>query len=66
MFAALGREPGIEYIDMPPEIRPNYQYFTQAEMGRLRAAGYTAPFTPLETAVADYVKRYLAAADRYR
>lgn len=66
MFAALGREPAIDYIDMPPEIRPNYQYFTQAEVGRLRAAGYTAPFTQLNVAVADYVKRYLAAADRYR
>ena len=43
MFAALGRQPAIEYIDMPPAIRDSYQYFTQADMGNLRAAGYNAP-----------------------
>ena len=42
MFAALGREPAIEYIDMPAEIRDSYQYFTQAETGNLRRAGYNA------------------------
>ena len=66
MFAALGREPAIDYVDMPPEIRPNYQYFTQAEMDNLRAAGFTAPFTSLEAAVTDYVTRYLMQSDRYR
>jgi ADP-L-glycero-D-manno-heptose 6-epimerase len=63
--AACGRPPIIEYVDMPPAIRPNYQYFTEARMAKLREAGYGAPFTPLEQAVRDYVTRYLAAADPY-
>ena len=66
MFAALGRPPAIDYVAMPPEIRPNYQYFTQAETDRLRAAGFAAQFTPLEAAVTDYVTRYLMQSDRYR
>jgi ADP-L-glycero-D-manno-heptose 6-epimerase len=66
MFAALGREPRIEYIDMPREIRDSYQYFTQAETGNLRRAGYNAAFTPLEDAVRHYVTTYLDRADRYR
>jgi len=66
MFKALGRPPAIGYVDMPPEIRPNYQYFTQANTDNLRAAGFAGQFTPLETAVADYVTRYLAQSDRYR
>ena len=66
MFKALGRPPAIEYIDMPPQIRPNYQYFTQAVTDNLRAAGFAGQFTPLEAAVADYVTGHLAQADRYR
>lgn len=66
MFAALGRAPNIEYIEMPEQIRGSYQYFTQSEMGRLRQAGYNAGFTPLEDAVTDYVTRYLDRPDRYR
>jgi ADP-L-glycero-D-manno-heptose 6-epimerase len=66
MFAALGREPAIEYIDMPAAIRDSYQYFTQAETGNLRRAGYNAAFTPLEDAVRHYVTTYLDRADRYR
>jgi len=57
---ACGTQPVIEYIDIPPEIRPNYQYFTEAPMRKLRSAGYAAPFTPLEEAVADFVGQYLA------
>ena len=57
---ACGIAPVIEYVDMPPAIRPNYQYFTEAAIEKLRAAGYTAPFTPLEEAVADYVTAHLA------
>jgi ADP-L-glycero-D-manno-heptose 6-epimerase len=60
MFAAMGREPSVEFIDMPHELRGRYQYFTQAEMGKLRAAGYVRPFTSLEEGVADYVTGYLA------
>jgi ADP-L-glycero-D-manno-heptose 6-epimerase len=66
MFAALGRAPNIEYVDMPEQIRGSYQYFTQSDVGRLRKAGYNAGFTPLEDAVKDYVTRYLDRPDRYR
>jgi ADP-L-glycero-D-manno-heptose 6-epimerase len=66
MFAALGRAPDIEYVDMPPAIRDQYQYFTQAEVENLRRAGYNAGFTPLEAAVKDYVTGYLDRPDRYR
>jgi len=66
MFAALGREPRIEYIDMPASIRDSYQYFTQAEMVNLHHAGFNADFTTLEEGVKRYVKGYLDGADRYR
>lgn len=66
VFAALEREPEIRYIDTPAELRDKYQYFTEAKMARLRAAGFTAPFTPLETGVAKYVRDYLATPDPYR
>ena len=66
MFAALGREPKIEYIDMPVSIRDAYQYFTQAEIGNLRRAGFAADFTSLEEAVKRYASGYLDRADRYR
>jgi ADP-L-glycero-D-manno-heptose 6-epimerase len=65
MFKALGRAPDIEYVDMPDNIRGQYQYFTQAETGNLRRAGYNAGFTPLEQAVKDYVANYLDRPDRY-
>jgi ADP-L-glycero-D-manno-heptose 6-epimerase len=65
MFRALGQPENIEYIDMPPPIRDQYQYFTQAEIENLRRAGYNAGFTPLEEAVARYVTQYLNCADRY-
>jgi ADP-L-glycero-D-manno-heptose 6-epimerase len=66
VFRALGRAPQIEFVDTPIEIRARYQYFTEAPLARLRAAGYDRPTTPLEAGVADYVQRYLAAADPYR
>jgi ADP-L-glycero-D-manno-heptose 6-epimerase len=59
VFAALGREPRIEFIDMPPVLRDKYQYFTQADISKLRASGYPRPITPLAEAVADYVRNYL-------
>jgi ADP-L-glycero-D-manno-heptose 6-epimerase len=59
VFTALGREPRIEYIDMPETIRDKYQYFTQANIGKLRAAGYDQAITSLEDAVRDYVVNYL-------
>ncbi|NWH07067.1 MAG: ADP-glyceromanno-heptose 6-epimerase [Alphaproteobacteria bacterium] len=65
-FAALNRKPNIQFIDTPEEIRAKYQYFTQAAIGRLRAAGFTRPFTRLEDGVMAYVQGYLAASDPYR
>ncbi|HEY6331634.1 MAG TPA: NAD-dependent epimerase/dehydratase family protein, partial [Blastocatellia bacterium] len=59
VFAALGREPRIEYVDMPGSIRDKYQYFTEANIGKLRASGYDSPITSLENAVRDYVVYYL-------
>jgi len=61
--AALGVKPAIEFVDLPEAIRAGYQYHTQAEMGKLRAAGYATPFAPLEEAVADYVRNYLLQPD---
>jgi ADP-L-glycero-D-manno-heptose 6-epimerase len=66
LFAALHRPADIIYVDTPPAIRPNYQYFTEASMERLRNAGYSKPFTSLADGVRDYVERYLAQSDRYR
>jgi ADP-L-glycero-D-manno-heptose 6-epimerase len=66
MFAALGRAPHIEYIDMPVSIRDSYQYFTQAAVENLRRAGYNSGFTPLAAAVRCYVGEFLDRADRYR
>ena len=62
---ACGRAPNIEFVDIPPEIRPKYQYFTEAKLTRLRQAGYNAPFTPLEAAVTDLVTHHLAQSDPY-
>jgi ADP-L-glycero-D-manno-heptose 6-epimerase len=59
VFAALGRVPKIEYIEMPPSIRDQYQYFTQADIRKLRASGYARQITPLTDAVRDYVCNYL-------
>lgn len=62
VFAAAGATPRIDFVDMPPDIRDCYQYFTQASMERLSAAGYDHPFTRLEDGVAEYVRGYLAKA----
>lgn len=58
LFFAMGIKKKIEYVDMPLEIREKYQYFTQADMMKLRSAGYTEDFMPLEDSIKDYV-RYL-------
>ena len=65
LFSAMGREKNIVYIDMPESIRSAYQYFTQAQMKKLREAGYTKPFMELETAVKDYVQGYLMQPHPY-
>ena len=66
VFAALGRPPAIEYVPMPEKLRGRYQYRTEADMSKLRAAGYNAPMTSLEDGVSRYVTGFLAAEDRYR
>ncbi|MBM3952830.1 MAG: ADP-glyceromanno-heptose 6-epimerase [Rhodospirillales bacterium] len=66
VFAAADRKPKIEYVPMPETLRAKYQYFTEARMDRLRAAGYGKPFTTLEEGVRRYVRDYLAQADRHR
>jgi ADP-L-glycero-D-manno-heptose 6-epimerase len=65
-FKAAGKAPKINYIDMPETLRPKYQYYTQADMSKLRAAGYSKPFTELEDGVGQYVRDYLSKADPYR
>lgn len=59
LFSALEMAPRIEYIDMPEKLRGKYQYYTQAEMARLREVGYKAPMTSLEDGVRDYVLTHL-------
>jgi ADP-L-glycero-D-manno-heptose 6-epimerase len=65
VFAAVGKPAAIHYFDMPEELRDKYQYHTQADMNRLRAAGYTDAFTSLEDGVKDYVVHYLNKDDQY-
>jgi len=65
LFAALGTKGRIEYIPMPGQLRGQYQYFTEADMAKLRRAGCTHQFMPLEAAVADYVRSYLMQANPY-
>ncbi len=66
LYEAVGRKMDVAWKDTPEEIRDRYQYFTQAEMGRLRAAGYDRPFRSVEDGVADYVAAHLATDDPYR
>ena len=66
VFAALGRPENIQYVPTPEEIRPNYQYFTEARMDRLRDAGFERPFTELEDGVRRYVADFLIQPDPYR
>ena len=62
MFAAQERVPHIDYIPMPEAIRDKYQYFTQADLKKLRAAGCSHECRHLEDTVGEYVRQYLAAA----
>ena len=66
VFAAAGQPARIDYIDMPETMRDAYQYYTEARMDRLRAAGWNDPATSLETGVTDYVRQFLARPDPYR
>ncbi len=65
VMTSMAREPNITYIDMPQDLQGKYQYFTQAEMQKLRNAGYKKPFTSLEEGVKDYVQNYLMQEDAY-
>jgi len=64
-FTAQGLTPNIEFIDMPLDIRDKYQYFTEANMNKLRTAGYTEPFSTLEEGVKEYVANYLVKNQWY-
>ena len=59
IFAALGKAPQIDFIDMPATLQPKYQYYTCADITRLRQAGFKDDMTPLAEAVRDYVQGYL-------
>jgi ADP-L-glycero-D-manno-heptose 6-epimerase len=64
IFAAMDMPPQIDFIDMPEQLRGKYQYFTCADISKLRSAGYREPITPLNEAVRDYVQNYLAPGRR--
>ena len=59
IFAALGKPPQIDFIDMPEVLRGKYQYYTKADIAKLRGSGYERAMTPLAEAVRDYVQGYL-------
>jgi ADP-L-glycero-D-manno-heptose 6-epimerase len=64
IFAALGQKPNVSFIDMPEALRAKYQYYTKADISKLRGTGYDRPITPLADAVADYVRNYLVPDKR--
>ena len=64
-FTAMQRPSRISYVDTPVDLRENYQYFTEADMGKLRQAGYSQPFTTLEAGVKEYVEDYLTPGTYY-
>ena len=59
VFAAMGRETQVEYVDMPDHLRGKYQYYTCADLTKLASRGCDVNFRPLEDGVADYVQNYL-------
>jgi ADP-L-glycero-D-manno-heptose 6-epimerase len=64
-FAGVGKESQIEFIDTPIDIRDKYQYFTEANMTKMKSIGYSKPFHTLEEGVSDYVKNYLVGKKYY-
>ncbi len=64
-FRAMNLEPNIEFIDIPEDIRDKYQYFTEAEMKKMRSVGYKKPFYSLENGVKSYITRYLTKEKCY-
>jgi ADP-L-glycero-D-manno-heptose 6-epimerase len=65
IFTSLGRSANIEFIDIPEDIRDKYQYFTEADMTKLRQAGYKEDFYSLETGIKEYVKDFLLEKTYY-
>lgn len=65
LYASLGKEPHVKYVDMPSHIEHQYQYRTEAVIDRLRGAGYDRPFISLEQGVNHYIQNYLRKADPY-
>lgn len=65
VMQSMKREPHITFVDMPEDLQGKYQYFTEAAMNKLAAAGYTTPFHSLEDGVRDYVQNYLIQEDKY-
>ena len=63
---AMGKEPKIGYKDMPVELRGKYQYYTKANIEKLRSVGYTRPMTKLEDGIKEYVQNYLNKEDSYK
>jgi len=64
-FKAMNKTTDIEFVDIPADIRDKYQYFTEADMSKLIAQGYSTPFTSLEEGVRDYVTNYLSTNSVY-
>ena len=62
----MEKEPNINFIPTPEELRDKYQYFTQANMSKLKTAGYKKPFTTLEEGIDKYIRYYLNSDDKYR
>lgn len=65
MFKALDKPVNIEYIDMPDELQPRYQYLTEADMSKLHEAGYKKEFTSIEDSIKDYICNYLDTNNPY-
>lgn len=59
VFEAMNKQPEITYIEMPEQLKGKYQYYTQAEITKLREVGYNAPFMSIQDGVKDYVQNYL-------
>jgi len=66
VYAAIGEKPETDFMPLPDNLKERYQYFTQADVSKLRAVGYDKPFTALEDGVARYVRDYLATNDIYK
>lgn len=66
VFTAMKIAPKISFVDMPDALRGRYQYFTQADMTKLRSVGYDKPFTELEEGIRRYVQDFMACRDSYR